>query len=742
MIASALFALALSPGAALPPDDAYVTVKNGQLAAGSQRVRLWCVIGGMPNYSGIQPSDGPAERKSKQERAYRDAEALLDRFAGLGFNGIRLWEKPSGPYTKGDGSPSDVLDYFVAEAKERGFRIWVASVSTAPILPKESPSPGSWEEAVAKAQGSAALARVWDSRLEESMVRHMDRITDHLNQHTGLRWGDDPVFSIWELSNEEWWASKMMQGAFNNLPPYFQESLRAQWVEFLRKKYGDDETLRQAWRFLLPNESLAQGTVQVGPTSGNVNVDLSGMDQQARLQILQGRGEVKWNREDFVRRRSEDVIAFFLDIQLAHKKRLKDALKKMGKSAAMGPVLYDTGIGYEAQSQFLHQNAEAVSHNAYINGNTSTIQNQRYPWYSGLEEWPRISLDLPWLEHNRVEGKPFLCYETQIMQPAKYRSEYPLRILALAAIQDWDAVAWHYWGSVPHITQEPNPFDRPMDMTTGWHPQGYHFTYDAVQNAMMRSAAYAFRTGAFRPASSPTRFIFGRKSLYDPASMDYGGSYGKLGDRLLPTTYAHGVRMLIDPTRETDEVVGPTIDPMAQGLPNIIRSTPEITFNVAKGGLILDSPSAAGFTGFLANFPAPLVFRSGIVLENAKVSVPKNMPYPEGIAEEKYLSFMVVSQDGLPLAQTRKATLSLKSTSFNTGFKMLLRPDSLSNGGELPVLEARPSATVRGQALSGMSCRFLDWHFRPVSEGKVGPGGRLFIPSDKDVWVVELTRQP
>ena len=34
-----------------------------------------------------------------------------------------------------------------------------------------------------------------------------------------------------------------------------------------------------------------------------------------------------------------------------------------------------------------------------------------------------------------------------------------------------------------------------MDNTTGWHPQGYHFTYDAVQNSMMRAAAHMFRGG-------------------------------------------------------------------------------------------------------------------------------------------------------------------------------------------------------------------------------------------------------
>jgi hypothetical protein len=732
--------------AELPNPDQYIQVKGGQLVAQGKRVRLWCVIGGFPNPSGIQEGDSPSVKAEKKARAYKDAEAALDRFSGLGFNGIRLWEKPSGSYTKGDGSNSDVLDYFVSEAKERGFRIWVASVSTAPLRPEDSQLAGeasteaAWREAAKAAGNSSYLARVWDPRLEAAMVRHMEGLTGHVNQHTGLRWGDDPVFGIWELSNEEWWMSKMMNGAWSKLPPFFQASLRERWHDYLRRTHGGDEGLRRAWGFLLPDESLERGTVQIGPVAGDVPIDFSGMDQQARIQLQQGRGEGRWRREDFNRRRSEDVIAFFLEMQLAHKGRLKDALKKMGRSAQLGPVLYDTGIGYEAQSQFLHQNAEAVSHNAYINGTTSTIQNQRYPWYSGLEEWPRISLDLPWLEHNRVEGKPFLCYETQIMQPAKYRAEYPLRLLALAAIQDWDAICWHYWGSVPDITSSSDPFNKPMDMTTGWHPQGYHFTYDAVQNSIMRAAAHAFRSGSLKPAPSPTKFIFGRRSLYDPASMDYGGSYGKLGNRLLPTTYAHGVRMEIDPTRETDEVKGPSIDPLAQGLPNIIKSTPEITFDVAKGGLTFDSPGAVGFTGFLANFPSPLRFKNGLSLDKVKVAVPAKMPYGEGLAEEKYVAFLLSSEDGLPISQSKRATLSFKSSSFNSGFELLMKEDSLAKGGDLPVLEARPSGILQGAPLAGMNWEMIDWSFRSLGKGRIGADGKLTIPSDKPVWVIRLTR--
>jgi len=732
----------------LPPDDAYVTVKDGHLNAGGQRVRLWCAIGGYPNPSGIEPNDDAATRTKKRDRAYRDAEAILSRFESLGFNGLRMWQRAPGNYVKGDGSPSDVTDYFVSLAKARGFRIWLPSVSVAPSaaadveLVDDSATREAWQAAMLEKDRDAALARVWDPRLETAMVSHMKKLTNHVNLHTGLRWGDDPVFAIWELTNEEWWMMKMVGGQWMNLPQFFRETLAKRWHAFLGEKYRNEDALVSAWGFLLPGEKLDKGTVQIAPLASGVEADTSGMDAQARAQVEAARaqGKQKWTRDDFTRARGADVLEFFLKIQLAHKERLKIALKAMGKSCRLGPVVYDTGIGYEAQSQYLHQNAEAVAHDAYINGFTDNKLNQRYPWYSGLEEWPKISQDLPWLEHNKVEGKPYLCYETQIMQPAKYRTEYPLRLLALAAIQDWDAICWHYWGNVPDITTNPKPFEKSMDNTTGWHPQGYHYTYDAVQNAVMRAAAHAFRGGLLRPAPKPTTFIWGRKTLYDPASMNYGGSYGREGLRMMPTTYTNGVRILIDPSRENDAIEGPSLDPISHTLPNLIRSTDQITWDVARAGLKLDAPAAIGFTGFFTNFGQSMSFGNGVTLEQVQIAVPKTMPYPEGIAEERYIGFALVSEDGRPLSTTTKATLALQSTSFNTGFKMLFKEGALSEGGGLPVLTAQVSAIVRGKAIAGMNFRFIDWNFGVIGKGKIGGDGALKIPSNVPIWIIELTR--
>lgn len=758
--------------AVLPPDDAYVSVVNGQLRSWGDRVRLWCVIGNYPNFAGLKPKDDDATRRQKIARAYADSEAILDRFTDLGFNGMRMWRYAERDYTKGDGSNEDVLDRFVWLAGQRGFRIWVPSIAfTKQYQPEQVDvldDPGTaeaWSAAIRECNEKNIrhywLARVWDPRMEEVQRRQIVRRATHLNRYTGLRWCDDPTFAIWELTNEEWWMSKMVGGSWRNLPTFFQDSLRAGWIKFLRDKYDNEAKLVSRWGFLLPGESLDEGTIDLLPLRGATQLDSAGMDPTAlrQMEATYGQEQPAWTRDDFNAHRAGDVIEYFMTLQLAHKQRLAATLKSLGKSTRLGPIVFDTGIGYEIQSQYLHQNAEAVAHDAYINGVPKNRLNQRYPWYSGLEEWPRIAHDVPWLEHNRVEGKPYFCYETQIQQPAKYRAEFPLRILALASIQDWDAVCWHYWGSVGDITTSDRPFDKPMDVTTGSHPQGYHYTYDAVQNAVMRAAGYAFRQGSIDSAPEPTTFIYGRRALYDPASMDYAGSYGKLGLNMLPTTYQHGVRLLIDPQFDPRKlsaegrkaydaiddnigaaVKGPMVRFIDEARHTIIRPNDQITFDVQRGGLTIDAPESVMFTGFLSRFGPTLRFDHGVTLRDVEVHVPAAMPYSEGLADERYIAFALTSMDDRPLDRAQRINLTLVSTSFNTGFRLGVDNNGRTVQGELPVLTARVSGTIESPAIAGMSYRMLDWHAKAIGEGQVGADGVLNVPADQPIWVIELIR--
>ncbi len=769
----------------LPPESEYVTVNDqGQFVLHGERQRFWAPIGKLFIPANVTSDDSPEIKAQKLNLSRKGTDLLLRRFEDLGFNGFRLWiaVPDTEDYEVGDGSEADSVDYFLAKAKERGFRVWAAGLNRSGFISPENvniledpDTAADWQSAVEalpkdKRHLREALAKFWDPRLEALLMERMKAIATHTNKHTGLRWADDPVFCVWEISNEEWWIRKMVGGQWQELPAYWRNQLVARWNQWLLAKYGSEEALVQAWKGLLDGESLTQGTILFAPMAGatktTVAINDAGAHALAAVQAL----KQEYRREDFSTKRGEDVLEFLVQMQLGFKQRVEAAIKSWGRSTALSPVLYDTGIGYEIQSQYLHQNADAVSHDAYINGfgpeykepdlsGLQTPRERKYEqlnaerlsaneglWVNWLLKPPGIAQGVPWLEHNRVERKPFLVYETQIQQPAKYRADFPLRLAALASIQDWDWVSWHYFASTDDVGVIERPFDKAMDITTGSHPQGYHFTFDEVQTAMMRAAGMLWRQGVFAPAPNPTRFIYGRKSLFDPASMDYAGSYGENGLDMLQTTYEHGVRIQIDPTRDEDEVVGEVVRFEDRHTHNPYRPTDQILFDWKKGFLSMDAPAGVAWTGMLGRYGDAVEFRNGVVLRDVTIHNPDGIYEPIS-KEQNYIAFALYSEDGKPLAETKSASLSLVSTSFNTGFQLgrktgesPYRPPEGTVQGSLPVLVARVGATIEAPALNGMTFILRDWHMEEIGRGIVRDG-RFQLSPDQPVFLVQFQRQ-
>ncbi len=769
------------------PDSDYITVSaEGQLISNGQRHRFWAVIGNFPNQIMVPQGQTatPEQRSEFALQAYADNEALITRFQDLGFNMTRFWRANSASgdadYVPGDGSSADIIDHFVATAKAKGFRIWMASLNRnmngltpEHVTVVDDPDTAEpWRAAITEGLAAKAplnRARYWDPRLEAYAISQMVDAATHVNKYTGLRWCDDPVFAAFELSNEEWWVRAMLRGDWQKLPAFLRNSLVQRWNDYLLAKYDSATALTTAWNGLLPGEDPTRGTVLFTPMATPSTVALSINDGSAHAQAaVDAMVKQEYSRADFHDQRASDVLDFLMQVQIAHKQREHDAIKPLGKATRLAPLAWDTGIGYEIQSQWVHQNAEASVHDAYVNGfygkrgespapagpfedalqamqahqGWTRMVHNRDQWVSWLEKPPGIAQGVPWLEHNRVKGKPFFCYETQISQPAKYRADFPLRLTALASVQDWDIAAWHYWGAARGIGSEVHPFHKGMDYSTGSHPQGYHFTWDECQAAMMRAAGIAWRMQAWAPAANPTTFIYGRKAMTDPLSMRYAGSYGLGGMDMLPTTYQHGLRIHIDPTRDDDAVIGPVVKGADYLTHNPYTPTEQVTFDWKQGFLSMQAPAALAWTGFLGNIDGEhIAFADGSRLDRVIFANDEGI-YEAMTPEEGYLAFCAYSEDGLPLAQSRHAAVSLVSTSFNDGFRIERKDDGSIqvHGGGLPVRHARVGGVFTSPAIAGMRYTLRDWHLDSLGEGTVGADGAMMIPADQPLWFIELRR--
>ena len=753
------------------PDNQYVQVsKDGHLQLNGKRARFWGLLGlSVPNaVNGIKDS---AQHVEAVALARKTIELNVNRVSDLGFNSYRNWQThATDEYIMGDGSTADLTAYFFWKLEQKGIKIWESGIngSLGTISPddvnaiQDPATAKQWQEAMAelvKRNKNEPISlgfhviRFWDPRFETMVINRYKKAAQWRNYYKGgLRMSDDPQVIVWEITNEETWFWRLFQGTWLELPSFFRNQLYAMWNGFLKKKYVSDDGLKKAWGFVLPGESLDSGSVLLAPLAGPVPATSAVNDANPRIiESIKGI-KMALTRDEFTRRRGEDVVEFLTSIVIQHKQRLTMAIKTFGRSCTLSPTLWDAGNQYQIQCSYVFQFSDAVASCSYIQGMGHDPATKRYPFYSGLDSPPRLCWDVPWLEQSSVKGKPHFVYEFNIGNRTKYRAEAATRVAALGSIEDWDIINWHTYDFRADAEKE-KPFDGMLHV---WHDY-FGYAHDEVQLSAMRAAGEIFKNNLIKPAPSPTVFVFGKHSLYDPASMDYGRSYGDLGRAIIPTSYRYGSRVWCDPSRETDTVIGPNYR-VGVYEPNPVKPNEQIEYDWRQGHLILDAPGAMSYTGFSGQrCGKPVIFKNGAVFKNITVVNPDKMPYPV-TADEGYVEISVVSTDGKPLGQAKKAVISAVSASFNTGFYVDTTKASQGmhqNGpknakpvegfgawcesGKAPVLVARVGATIECPALEGMKYTFRDWNMQNIGEGTVSKG-LIAIPADKPVFITELAR--
>ncbi|MBT5612511.1 MAG: hypothetical protein HN742_22755 [Lentisphaerae bacterium] len=730
--------------ASTPSPDAYTKIVDGHLNYRGRRLRIWS---GQGNLLAADP-------------AHIEAEVV--RFAALGFNGHRT---PNGSgmrteeleYIKGDLSKVDRMDCLFAALARHDVFVWSdilngAAVTSGDVdLVQEPTTREAWLKAVGDKRQRRPIWAVWDKRGEAAYIKQIRAFLEHVNPYNGLRWADDPVFFCWEITNEQWWVQRLLKYAWHlKLPAFFQRELTQQWNEWLAAKYRNDEGLRSAWLgSVLDGESLTESSVLLLPLLRAV-----GLEQAEVLGVNIRRPEAAtYGPRDFSQQRGADVMAFLVELLVAHKQRVYAAMRAVGKpdiGISVVPILFDTGYSFSPQSIYTNSLGDALAVGCYMSQITLDRQHPRFPFRSNLEEPPRLFYDNPWLEQNRVQGKPTFVYETQIFKPAKYRAEYPYLLTMLAAIQDWDVIDWHYYGHpTKEILTDERPFDRMLRPDNRFSWQGVQFKHDEVQLSAMKVAGEMFKQFAYVPPVQPTVMTLGRDSLFDLDMHEWG----RLNPMLAPTTYRYGLRLLFAPDAPGGVSVAGPIVHGRQYLAPVIKPTPQIQLDWHTGVLTLDSPAAKAACGFLQN---EVQLGDGIRIRDVSLGIPEGMPCVKA-DEDTYACVGLVATDGQPLKTSKRALLSAVCTSFNTGFTV--DTEAFPNGdqfgklvnhvptnriaktfGTAPVLVARVGLTLEAPCLVGCTFKLLDWHLNPIREGRIGDDGILTISSDEPVFIGEFSK--
>jgi hypothetical protein len=217
----------------------------------------------------------PLKVNQKVDEAYlADSAAALEH---LGVNLVRFhaFAKPNVPnewahmlkiQDVNDGMKFNdrhlaLLDYGFARMKDHGvYSGWSVFYGWIPTQADEQRVINWGELQTMIRQGFPARGSFYEATgvlpdIQDLMIQFHVKLLNHVNPHTGRRYADDPALAYIELQNEEnvFLAARNYDNLLKNAPTY-RTMFYQRFANWLRTKYPDQESLRQAWGNRLKND--------------------------------------------------------------------------------------------------------------------------------------------------------------------------------------------------------------------------------------------------------------------------------------------------------------------------------------------------------------------------------------------------------------------------------------------------------------------------------------------------------
>jgi hypothetical protein len=210
----------------------FVTIANGHLAAGGERLRL---LGVNTTFGSNAPT-------------HADADIAARRLARFGVNIVRLHHMDTADAPIGilqrdrltlDPEYLDRLDYFVAALKRQGIYCDLnLHVGRAyPGMGEIWPGGDTYFKGVDNFHAPMIA-------LQKDFARDL---LHHRNPYTGNRYADEPAIAIVEINNENGLIWEWHAGHLDAMPDPFRADLTRQWQAWLKARYSSDAALRTAW---------------------------------------------------------------------------------------------------------------------------------------------------------------------------------------------------------------------------------------------------------------------------------------------------------------------------------------------------------------------------------------------------------------------------------------------------------------------------------------------------------------
>lgn len=328
------------------------------------------------------------------------------------------------------------LDYFIYQLKQRGIYVQLDTFVGRNWQPEgdglDYPDtfPENW---------APKNSNIFNRRMIELQKEFDVKFLTHFNPYTGLRYVDDPAIAVVQVMNEN--SMLWDFGANFNLDtlgPNYKRELQKKWTAWLKKKYGTNEALKEAW------------TDMFGVCALEVveNVDFS---VQLPAQIWQT-NKVVGSEHDAAQYQSDsqtrmsDFVEFLIETENAFTKEMYDHLRSIGVKCGINTTNLIRGAANVYTST---RNCTVQEHDAYYNhpycGFSPPAKVSRIPM---VEIDPRANVTGQFTANNlitqltnaKVEGMPLIIAEWNDVSPTPFDAEAMLEMTAYGSLQDWDGM--------------------------------------------------------------------------------------------------------------------------------------------------------------------------------------------------------------------------------------------------------------------------------------------------------------
>jgi len=206
----------------------------------------------------------------------QDAAEVAARLHKYGFNCVRLhhmdspWSEPNMFYVTGgsygrktdqlDPESLDRFDYLIYQFKQHGIYVDInlhvgRGFNAADGFPDTD-----------RIDDMGKVVGYFEPGMIERQKLYAKQLLTHYNPYTKMRYVDDPVVALIEITNED--SLLGSADSLASLPPHYLGILAEGWNQFLRDKYGSTERLVSAWNAearplgenMLANPQLLDGT--------------------------------------------------------------------------------------------------------------------------------------------------------------------------------------------------------------------------------------------------------------------------------------------------------------------------------------------------------------------------------------------------------------------------------------------------------------------------------------------------